>query len=63
MLVSHLLPVPDLTVRSTNYAEYGYFFIDCHRTNLFVDSNCLLKYSDSNLVVDQDCSEIYHGNC
>ena len=62
MLFSHLLPVAELTVRSASYADYEYFFY-CHRTNLFVDSNCLLKYSDCNLVVDDDCSEIFRGNC
>jgi hypothetical protein len=63
MLASHLLPVPDLTVRFANYAEHAYFFIAYHRTNLFVDSICFLKYSASNLGVDDDCSEIFHGNC
>lgn len=62
MLASHLFPVPDLTALSSNYAEHEYFFIDCHQTNWFVDSICLFKYSDSNLGVDDDCFEIFHGN-
>jgi hypothetical protein len=63
MLASHLLPLPDLTLRSANFTEHEYFFIDCHRTNWFVDSVCFLKYFAANLGVDDDCSEISHGNC